>query len=103
MQLLHYEKTHNSHAKKNPSNKFIIQFPDHTRPSIDDIVSVKSDGNYGFRVTTSLHGYGNDGWPIVRCDLDSEIRGSRRSLYEKLFGSRLLEVRESLMISSIGP
>lgn len=39
---------------------------------------------------------------MVFCDLDNEIRGSRSSLYEKLFGSRLSEVRESLMISSLG-
>lgn len=40
---------------------------------------------------------------MVRRDLDNEIRGSRSSLYENLFGSRLSKVRESLMISSLGP
>lgn len=40
---------------------------------------------------------------MISCDLDSEIRGFRSSLYEKLFGSRLSEVRKSLMISSLDP
>lgn len=40
---------------------------------------------------------------MVRRDLDNEIRGSRSSLYEKLFGNRLSKVRESLLISSLGP
>lgn len=89
-------------SKKKPSKKFILQFPDHIRPFINDIVDVKSDGNYGFIVIASLHGHGEDGWPMVRRDLENEIKGSKSSLYEKLFGSRLSEVTESLMISSLG-
>lgn len=51
----------------------------------------------------SLHGYGEDGWSMVHRDLDNEIRGSISCLYEKLFGCRLLKLRESLLISSLGP
>ena len=39
-------------------NKFITQFPNHIRSYIDDVVNVESDGNCGYRVIASLHGYG---------------------------------------------
>ncbi|XP_050889988.1 uncharacterized protein LOC127095326 [Lathyrus oleraceus] len=90
-------------SKKKPSNKFTLQFPNHIILFIDDTVDIKSDGNYGFRVIASLHGYGEDGWSMVHRDLDNEIRSSRSCLYEKLFGSRLSKVRESLFISYLGP
>lgn len=62
-------------SKKKPCNKFIVQFPDYIRPFSDDIVDVNSDGNYGLRVIASLHGYCEDGWTMVRRDLDNEIKG----------------------------
>ncbi|CAK8533254.1 unnamed protein product [Lathyrus sativus] len=43
------------------SKQFILQFPNHIRSYIDDVVNVVSDGNCGFRVIASLHGYGEDG------------------------------------------
>ncbi|KAI5406653.1 hypothetical protein KIW84_053115 [Lathyrus oleraceus] len=61
------------------------------------------NGNCGFRVIASLHGYGEDGWPMVRRELGLEIIDKDRStLYDKLFSNRLSEVRESLMIESFG-
>ncbi|KAI5427431.1 hypothetical protein KIW84_032738 [Lathyrus oleraceus] len=73
------------------------------RSYIEDVVNVESDGNCGFRVIASLHGYGEDGWPMVRRELGLEIIDKDSStLYDKLFSNRLLEVRESLMIESFG-
>ncbi|KAI5442316.1 hypothetical protein KIW84_011402 [Lathyrus oleraceus] len=61
------------------------------------------NGNCGFRVIASLHGYGEDGWAMVRRELGLEIIDKDRStLYDMLFSNRLSEVRESLMIESFG-
>ncbi|KAI5401505.1 hypothetical protein KIW84_066106 [Lathyrus oleraceus] len=88
-------------SKKQP--QFILQFPNHIRSYIEDVVNVESNGNCGFRVIASLHGYGEDGWPMVRRELGLEIIDKDRStLYDKLFSNRLSEVRESLMIESFG-
>ncbi|CAK8576707.1 unnamed protein product [Lathyrus sativus] len=68
---------------------------------IDDVVNVVSDGNCGFRVIASFHGYGEDGWPMVCRDLGLEIiHNEKSSLYANLFVDRLVEVRESLMIEA---
>ncbi|CAK8535979.1 unnamed protein product [Lathyrus sativus] len=84
--------------------QFILQFPNHIRPYIDDVVNDVSDGNCGFRVIASLHGYGKDGWPMVRRDLGLEIiHNERSSLYANLFTDQLAVVRESLMIKEFGP
>ncbi|CAK8561903.1 unnamed protein product [Lathyrus sativus] len=86
------------------SKQFILQFPNHIRSYIDDVVNVVSDGNCGFRVIASLHGYGEDGWPMVRRDLGLEIiHNERSSLYVNLFTDQLAVVRESLMIEEFGP
>ncbi|KAI5387086.1 hypothetical protein KIW84_073298 [Lathyrus oleraceus] len=88
-------------SKKQP--QFIVQFPNHIRSYIEDVVNVESDGNCGFRVIASLHGYGEDAWPMVRRELGLEIIDKDRStLYDKLFSNRLSAVRESLMIESFG-
>ncbi|KAI5391986.1 hypothetical protein KIW84_076689 [Lathyrus oleraceus] len=71
--------------------------------SFIDVVNVESDGNCGFRVIASLHGYGEDGWSMVRRELGLELIDKDRStLYDKLFSNRLSAVRESLMIESFG-
>ncbi|CAK8543609.1 unnamed protein product [Lathyrus sativus] len=86
------------------SKQFILQFPNHIRSYIDDVVNVVSDGNCGFRVIDSLHGYGEDGWPMVRRDLGLEIiHNEKSSLYANLFTDQLAVVRESLMIEEFGP
>ncbi|XP_058742469.1 uncharacterized protein LOC131614956 [Vicia villosa] len=72
------------------------------RPFIDDFVDVRDDGNCGFRAIASLHGYGTDGWSMVRRDLEKEIIGPRSKLYEDLFGERLPTVRSSLVIETLG-
>ena len=64
-------------------------------------MDVESNGNCGFRVIASLHGYSQDGWAMVRRELDMEIR-DKKSLYKKLFEDRLSEVRSGLMIQSTG-
>ncbi|KAI5384533.1 hypothetical protein KIW84_071509 [Lathyrus oleraceus] len=88
-------------SKKQP--QFTLQFPNHIRSYIEDVVNVESDGNCGFRVIASLHGYGEDGWPMVRRELGLEIIDKDKStLYDKLFSNWLSEVRESLMIESFG-
>ncbi|KAI5430951.1 hypothetical protein KIW84_035191 [Lathyrus oleraceus] len=69
----------------NKQPQFILQFPNH------------------IRVIASLHGYGEDGWPMVRRELGLELIDKDRStLYDKLFSNRLSVVRESLMIESFG-
>ncbi|KAK2419347.1 hypothetical protein QL285_041453 [Trifolium repens] len=68
---------------------------------IVDIIKVNADGNCGFRAIASLLGYTEDGWPIVRRELDNELR-SNNSLYIKLFGERIHGVRDSLQISGLG-
>ncbi|KAI5409575.1 hypothetical protein KIW84_055122 [Lathyrus oleraceus] len=91
-------------SKKQPQSKkhFTLQFPNHIRSYIKDVVNVISNGNCGFRVIASLHRYGEDGWSMVRRDLGSEIIYKDRStLYDKLFYNRLSEVREYLMIESL--
>ncbi|CAK8538509.1 unnamed protein product [Lathyrus sativus] len=86
------------------SKQFIIQFPNHIRSYIDDVVNVVSDGNCGFRVIASLHGFGEDGWPMVRRDLGLEIiHNETSSLYANLFTDLLAVVREYLMIEEFGP
>ncbi|CAK8536923.1 unnamed protein product [Lathyrus sativus] len=86
------------------SKQFILQFPNHIRSYIGDVVNVVSDGNCGFRVIASLHGYGEDGWPMVRRDLGLEIiHNERSSLYANLFTDQLAVVRECLMIEEFDP
>ncbi|XP_058767246.1 uncharacterized protein LOC131640896 [Vicia villosa] len=80
----------------------ILQDMNYIRPFIDDIVDVRDDGNCGFRAIVSLHGYGTDGWSMVRRDLEKEIIGFRSKLYEDLFGKRLPTVRSSLVIETLG-
>ncbi|XP_058726299.1 uncharacterized protein LOC131597631 [Vicia villosa] len=89
-------------SKNREFDKYIVQFPDYIRPFIDDIVDVMDDGNCGFRAIASLHGYGTDGWSMVRRDLEKEIIGPRSKLYEDLFGQRLPTVRSSLVIENLG-
>ena len=78
------------------------QFPDHIHPYVEDIVNVAPDGNCGFRAIALLLGYGEEGWPIVRRELDSEIVANI-SFYKTLFGNCLQQVRDSLKISRLGP
>ncbi|KAI5419547.1 hypothetical protein KIW84_043636 [Lathyrus oleraceus] len=88
---------------KEPAEYDVYRDPSYHESYIEDVVNVESYGNYGFRVITSLHGYGEDGWPMVRRELRLEIIDKDRStLYDKLFSNRLPEVRESLMIESFG-
>lgn len=42
-------------------HQFTIQFSNHIRSYIEDIVNVASDENCGFIVIASLHGYNEDG------------------------------------------
>jgi len=82
-------------------HRLLVQFPEHIHPYIEDIVNVNPDGNCGFRAIALLLGYGEEGWPIVRRELDNEMRANT-SLYEKLFGNCLQQVRDSLKISGLG-
>ncbi|CAJ2663585.1 unnamed protein product [Trifolium pratense] len=54
------------------------------------------DGNCGFRAVASLLGYTEEGWSIVRRELDEELRNNN-NLYEKLFRQDLQVVRDSLV------
>ncbi|CAK8534065.1 unnamed protein product [Lathyrus sativus] len=89
---------------KKPVGYDVYRDPSYHESYIDDVVNVVSDGNCGFRVIASLHGYGEDGWPMVRRDLGLEIiHNERSSLYVNLFTDQLAVVRESLMIEEVGP
>ncbi|KAI5410840.1 hypothetical protein KIW84_056108 [Lathyrus oleraceus] len=71
--------------------------------SIGDMVKCWEAMNNNLRVIASLHGYGEDGWSMVRRELGLELIDKDRStLYDKLFSNRLSAVRESLMIESFG-
>jgi hypothetical protein len=85
-------------SHKQPTKKYLEQFPKSIHPYIVDIVDVEPDGNCGFRAIASLLRYRVDGWPIVRRELDNELRNNI-SLYEKLFGEGLKVVRDSLLMS----
>ncbi|KAI5395777.1 hypothetical protein KIW84_062092 [Lathyrus oleraceus] len=88
---------------KKPAKYDVYRDPSYHESYIEDVVNVESDGNCGFRVIALLHGYGEDGWSMVRRELGLEIIDKDRStLYDKLFFNRLSEVRESLMIESFG-
>ncbi|KAI5430110.1 hypothetical protein KIW84_034618 [Lathyrus oleraceus] len=88
---------------KKPADYDVYRDPSYHESYIEDVVNVESDGNCGFRVIASLHGYGEDGWPMVRRELGLELIDKDRStLYDKLFSNRLSVVRESLMIESFG-
>lgn len=98
------KKQSKSNKQPTSKNQFIHRFPNHIRPYIEDVVNVASDGKFRFRVIASLHGYSEDSWPMVRRDLDNEIRDlERSSLYENLFRDRLSEMKKPLMISTLGP
>ncbi|XP_058725644.1 PKS-NRPS hybrid synthetase cheA-like [Vicia villosa] len=93
-----------SQSKKQSQAKdedFTLQFPCHIRPYITEIVNVVADGNCGFRAIASWHGYSEDGWAMVRRDLDMELR-EKKDLYERLFGLSLSEVRNGLLIDHVG-
>ncbi|KAK2383491.1 protein FAR1-RELATED SEQUENCE [Trifolium repens] len=88
-------------SKKLISHKYLVQFPKHIIPHIIDVIEIVGDGNCGFKAIASLLGYTEDGWPMVRRELDNELR-SNISLYEKLFGQNIQHVRDSLQISGLG-
>ncbi|GAU43672.1 hypothetical protein TSUD_302350 [Trifolium subterraneum] len=48
-----------------------------------------------------LLGYTEDGWPVIRRELDNELT-TNNSLYEKLFRQNLQDVRDSLQIDGLG-
>ncbi|XP_045810534.1 uncharacterized protein LOC123904975 [Trifolium pratense] len=67
-------------SKKLTSQKYLGQFPDHMHPHIVDIADVLEDGNCGFRAVASLLGYTEEGWSIVRRELDEELRNCWRCM-----------------------
>lgn len=101
-QSSHNQSSQKLSSNKQPSkkqlnqNQFISQFLEH----IGDVFNVEGDENYDYIVIVLLHGYGKNGWPIIRWDLDNELR-KIPSL--KLFRYLLLEVKQSLIISCLDP
>ena len=63
-------------SKKLISQKYLVQFPKHIVPNIIDVIEIVGDGNCGFRAIASLLGYTEDGWPMVRRELDNELRSN---------------------------
>ena len=51
----------------------IQQFPVGIHPYIVDIVDVKADGHYGYRVVGALLGMGEESWATVRMNLHKEL------------------------------
>ncbi|XP_058742676.1 uncharacterized protein LOC131615215 [Vicia villosa] len=61
------------------------------------------EGEFPVDEEDGSEGYNEDGWEIVRRDLDMEIRDKyMKGFYERLFGDQLSEVRNGLMIDNIG-
>jgi len=58
--------------KQQEFHRSLGQFPEHIHPYVDEIVNVAPNGNCGFRAIALLLGYGEEGWPIVRRELDRE-------------------------------
>ncbi len=83
-----------------PSNvhqrPYLGQFPLQFHPYIEEIVDVEDDGNCGYRSIAALLGKSEDGWSIVRQDLEKEIR-MHYDLYSQLFGDQYQALRESLL------
>jgi len=88
-------------SRKLRNDKYLIQFPNHIHPHIIDFIEVNPDGNCGFRAIACLLGYTEDGWPIIRRELDNELT-TNNNLYEKLFGQNLQHVRDLLQIDGLG-
>nr|XP_012573989.1 uncharacterized protein LOC105852553 [Cicer arietinum] len=80
--------------------KYFDEFPPLIHPYIEDVVNVKADGNYGYRVIAALLGHGEEYWSIVRRKLYTEIK-SKLDLYVALFKERLQEVTDSLLVTEL--
>ncbi|KAL5169674.1 hypothetical protein HKD37_11G031532 [Glycine soja] len=78
------------------------QFQSFIHDFIHNIVDVKTDGNYGYRLVAGLLGMGEDSWSLVRTHLLKEL-GKFSYKYMKLFGGkeRFEELRMSLLVDGL--
>ncbi|XP_073222592.1 uncharacterized protein [Cicer arietinum] len=65
------------------------------------IIDVVADGNCGLRAIAALLGWTEESWPLVRTQLDKEIR-LHQDLYANVFDDSVESVRNSLNISGLG-
>jgi alpha-glucosidase len=65
---------------------YIYQFPPELHEYIENIVNVKSDGNYGYQLITSCIGLEEDSWPLVHNQLVKEMVANLQ-LYTAVFRS----------------
>ncbi|XP_073219631.1 uncharacterized protein [Cicer arietinum] len=80
---------------------FYTHFPTLIHPYIEEIIDVVADGNCGFRAIAALLGWTEESWPLVRTQLDKEIR-LHQDLYANVFDDSVESVRNSLNISGLG-
>ncbi|XP_027189436.1 uncharacterized protein [Cicer arietinum] len=64
------------------------------------IIDVVADGNCEFRATAALLGWTEESWPLVRTQLDKEIR-LHQDLYANVFDDSVESMRNSLKISGL--
>ena len=78
------------------------QFHPCIHDSIENIVDVKADGNYGYRAIVALLGMGEDSWFLVRNHLLKEL-AKWSDEYINLLGvrERFEELKRSLLIDGL--
>ncbi|XP_073220740.1 uncharacterized protein [Cicer arietinum] len=103
------EKQQSQRSARQPSHSsqysakqpFYTYFPTLIHPYIEEIIDVVADGNCGFRAIAALLGWTEESWPLVRTQLDKEIR-LHQDLYANVFDDSVESVRNSLNISGLG-
>ncbi|XP_073227028.1 uncharacterized protein [Cicer arietinum] len=80
---------------------FYTHFPTLIHSYIEEIIDVVADGNCGFRAIAALLGWTEESWPLVRTQLDKEIR-LHQDLNANVFDDSVESVRNSLKISELG-
>ncbi|XP_050875849.1 uncharacterized protein LOC127079505 [Lathyrus oleraceus] len=81
--------------------KYLSQFPVFLHQYIDDIVDMEDNGNYGFRVIPTLHGWNEESWHLIQMHLDIEVY-QHHQLYFNLFYETVPEVRSAFLVDGFG-
>ncbi|CAL5210179.1 unnamed protein product [Lathyrus oleraceus] len=52
---------------------YLSQFPDFLYPYINDIIDIGDDGTCGFQAIVTLLGRGEESWPLIQTQLDTQV------------------------------
>ena len=70
--------------------------------SIENIMDVKADGNYGYRAIAALLGMGEESWSLVRNHLHKELTSWSEEYIDLLGGiERFEELKRSLLVDGL--